>query len=380
MRILFTGGGSGGHLSPITAVARQLKEIASEKNIDLRLFYLGPSDFVNEFLEKEDIKVKTILAGKLRRYFSFKTILDILKIPIGLIQAILFVYAWMPDVIFSKGGYGSVPAVFAGWLFRIPILIHESDAIPGLANRLGGRLVKKIALSFSSSKKYFPLEKTALIGNPIRLDLSYKNKEEGRKVFEISSDKPSAFSSEKVMDKPIILIMGSSQGAEAINEMVLKTLSQLLEKYEIIHICGQKNYEKHKEKIGPTLPKEYHLYPFLREDQLRYGYTLADLIISRAGASSIFEIAAAQKPSILIPLPTAASDHQRENAFEYAKSGGAVILEQTNLTPHLFLTEISRILDNQELAQKMGEGAKSFSTPEAGQKIAEELLNLLKYC
>ena len=107
--------------------------------------------------------------------------------------------------------------------------------------------------------------------------------------FEISSDKPSAFSSEKVMDKPIILIMGSSQGAEAINEMVLKTLSQLLEKYEIIHICGQKNYEKHKEKIGPTLPKEYHLYPFLREDQLRYGYTLADLIISRAGASSIFE-------------------------------------------------------------------------------------------
>ena len=153
MRILFTGGGTGGHLSPIVAVARELKKIAPKKGIDLRLFYLGPKDFVGEFLQKEDIKVKTILAGKLRRYFSFKTILDIFKIPIGLVQAIWFVYVWMPDIVFSKGGYGSAPAVFASWLFRVPILIHESDAVPGLANRLGGQMAKKIALSFSSSKR-----------------------------------------------------------------------------------------------------------------------------------------------------------------------------------------------------------------------------------
>lgn len=364
MRILFTGGGTGGHLSPIAAVARQLKKSTQDKGVDLKLYYLGPSDFVANFLEKEDIKIRTILAGKLRRYFSFKTILDILKIPIGFLEAFWFVYIWMPDVVFSKGGYGSAPVVFTSWLYHIPVLIHESDAIPGLANRFGAKLAKRIALSFSSTKKYFPSRKTAVIGNPVRQELTQGSREEGREIFALKSD------------KPIILLMGGSQGAKAINEILFKLLSKLLEKYEIIHICGQKNYEKCKERVGLPLPKTYHLYPFLEEEQLKYAYILASLIVSRASAASVFEIAALGKPSILIPLPTAASNHQRENAFEYAKSGATVVLEQANLTPHLFLTEISRILDNQELSQKMGEKAKGFFNPETNQKIAEELLEL----
>ena len=363
MRILFTGGGSGGHLFPIIAVARQLKKISPESE----LFYLGPDDFGIELLIKEGIKVRHILAGKFRRYFSLWTILDILKIPFGLCQALWFVYFWMPDIIFSKGGYGSAPVVLVSWLYHILILIHESDTIPGLANRLAAKLAKRIAVSFVATEKYFSLKKTALIGNPIRLEITQGSREEGRRIFGINSE------------KPVILIIGGSQGSQAINEIILAILPQLLEKYEIIHIKGQTLRRRPCKvvSLGSDLEKSYHLYPFLEENQLKHAYTLADLVISRAGSGSIFEIAACAKPSILIPLPNAAGDHQKENAFEYSKFGGAVVIEQSNLTPHLFLNEIKRILDNPALAQKMGEGAKNFSQLEAGQKVAEELIELV---
>lgn len=365
MRILFTGGGSGGHLSPIVAVIRQLKKIYPSAE----LFYLGPDNFGTEFLAKEGIRTKYILAGKFRRYFSFWTIWDFIKIPLGFGQALWFIYIWMPDAVFSKGGYGSVPVVSVAWLFRIPVLIHESDARPGLANRLTSKLAKRIAVSFSISEKYFSSKKTALAGNPIRLEITQGNREEGRKIFEL------------VSDKQIILIMGGSQGAQTINEIILMVLPQLLEKYEIIHLAGSKNYEATKNASSSIIQdtellKRYHLEPFLEEERLKHAYALADLIVSRAGAGSIFEIAALAKPSILIPLAAAASDHQKENAFEYAKFGGTIVIEQANLKPHLFLSEISRILDNPELSQKMGEGAKSFSQPAAASKIAEELIGL----
>jgi UDP-N-acetylglucosamine--N-acetylmuramyl-(pentapeptide) pyrophosphoryl-undecaprenol N-acetylglucosamine transferase len=367
MRILFTGGGSGGHLFPIIAVARQLKKTFPESE----LLYLGPDDFGTELLIKEGIKVKIILAGKLRRYFSFKTILDIFKIPIGFLQALWHVYIWMPDVVFSKGGYGSVPVVLVSWLYHIPILIHESDAVPGLANRFGGKLAKRIAVSFVTAEKYFPQKKTALVGNPIRIEITQGSREEAKQIFQIASE------------KSVILVMGGSQGAQPINEIILTILPQLLEKYEIIHLCGTKNYPDIKNKFSSIiqtteLSKGYHLYPFLEEDQLKYAYAVSDLIISRAGAGSIFEIAACAKPSILIPLPGAAADHQKENAFEYAKTGATVVIEQVNLTPHLFLSEISRLLNNPDLLQKMSDCARSFAKLEAGQKIAQALVELTK--
>jgi len=374
MRILFTGGGTGGHIYPIIAVARQLKKIPGQSE-SLKMMFLGPVGPYRQDLEKEGIKVKSILAGKLRRYFSILTILDILKAPVGLLQVFWYLYIYMPDVVFSKGGYGAVPVVFVSWLYFIPVFSHESDAVPGLANRIGAILSKKIAISFKSTEKYFPAKKTALIGNPVRLEIvqiclstNPGDKEKARGLFSIFSQ------------KPVVLILGGSQGAERINQLVLSVLSQLLEKYEVIHQCGPNNYEKIKQELKnlaleSSAPK-YHLFPYLDENQIAHGYLASDLIISRAGAGSISEIAACHKPSILIPLPKSASDHQRKNAFSYAQAGATSVLEQGNLTPNMFLSEIAEILDSQEVAQQMKENAETFSQPEAASKIAQELIEL----
>ena len=371
MRILFTGAGSGGHIFPIIAVARQLKKIYADnsKENELEMLFLGTGGLSEKVLKEEGIIVKTILAGKLRRYFSFKTFLDFIKIPFGLCKSLFYLYIWMPDVIFSKGGYDSFPIVFVGWLYRIPILIHESDTVPGLANRLSSKFATKIGVSFSFAEKYFPKKKTALIGNPIRKKIIEKcisnNPEERQRVkssYKITSQ------------KPIILILGGSQGAEKINNLILLTLSQLLEKYEIIHQCGKNNYENIKAKSIQS--DNYHLSPFFDENKMANIYSITDLIISRAGAGSICEIAICGKPSILIPLPKSAGEHQRQNAMVYAQSGSGVVLEQLNLTPNLLLNEIDKILSNNELYKKMSDNAKIFSRPEATKKIAEELIEL----
>lgn len=364
MRVLFTGGGTGGHLFPIIAVARHLKKIAHSQNIGLEMFFLGPNDFTKQALEKENIKTKTIIAGKVRRYFSIFNILDIFKAPIGLAQALWYLFAWMPDIIFNKGGYGSVPVVIIGWLFRIPILTHESDTMPGLANRLASPLSKRIAISFAITTKYFPKKKTALVGHPVRQTICQGTKEEAKKFFNITSDKPVLFST------------GGSQGAQAINTIIFGTLPQLLEKYEVIHVCGQKNYEAIKEK--GFIEKGSLIFPFLDEEQLKHAFGAADLVISRAGAGSIFEIAACGKASILIPLPLAASNHQNENAFEFAKTGATLLIDQANLTPHLFLAEIARLFKDKDHLANMSKSAQSFAKIEAGQKIAQALIELSK--
>ncbi|OPL12030.1 MAG: hypothetical protein AVO34_02115 [Firmicutes bacterium ML8_F2] len=336
----------------------------------LEMFFLGSNGFAKNLLEKEGIEVRIILSGKFRRYFSIYNFLDMFKIPIGILQCLWSLYFLMPDVIFSKGGYGSVPVVLVAWLYRIPVLTHESDVLPGLANRLAARLSKTIAVSFAAAKKHFPNNKTVLIGNPIRsevvqicLSLGKESKEKTRNIFKIISQ------------KPVILILGGSQGAEKINDLVISSLFKLLEKYEVIHQCGEKNYDSIIKKMD-QLPVSYHVYPFLSEKQISLAYYLSDLIVSRAGAGSISEIAACGKPSILIPLPKSASGHQRENAFNYAKTGATVILEHLNLTPHLFINEINKILDNPELSQKMSNNAKEFSRPEAAQEIARKIVEM----
>lgn len=376
MRILFTGGGTGGHLFPFVAIAKQLKQIysqSSEQEADLEMFFLGADSFAKEILEKEGIRVKTILAGKLRRYLSGQIIFDFLKIPVGFLQSLWYLYIWMPDIIFSKGGYGSLPVVSIGWLYRIPILIHESDTVPGLANRWAAKLSKRIALSFASAEEYFPSEKTALVGNPIRpgiIQICLSSDEEFKKktknIFGLISQ------------KPIIFIIGGSQGAQKLNDFILQVLPQLSEKYQIIHQCGPKNSPQIEEAVKQSPPQDYHFFPFLDENQMAAAYLLADLVISRAGSGSIFEIAVCAKPSILIPLPQSAGDHQRKNAFAYAQAGATVVLEEANLTPHLFLSKISQILDNPELIQKMSQSARNFYYPEAAQKIAQELIEMGK--
>jgi UDP-N-acetylglucosamine--N-acetylmuramyl-(pentapeptide) pyrophosphoryl-undecaprenol N-acetylglucosamine transferase len=382
MRILFTGGGSGGHIFPIIAVQQAFKELVNlpENNQEINFYYLGPDKFAAENFAKESIKTKFILSGKLRRYFSLKSPLDLIKVFFGIIQSFFYLFAWMPDVIFSKGGYGSFPVVFVGWIYHIPVILHESDSAPGLANRFLARFAKKIILSFSASKEAFKKyqNKTILIGNPIRKELLEGDIAAGKVTFKISSQ------------KPIILVLGGSQGAQKINEMVINTLPRLLEMAEIIHICGETDYQSvqiESEEIlqsNESLKPDYHLYAFLNAEELKNAYALASLIINRSGAGSIFEIAALGKPSILIPLPNSASDHQRKNAYDFANTGNAkdepraIVLDQENLTPNIFLEEISKLIKNPESMKTLGAKAKEFYSADIADRIRDEILKLVK--
>jgi len=367
MRILFTGGGTGGHIYPLIAI----KNTFDKNNREHSFSYIGPDGFVKSAFENKNIKCKFILAGKLRRYFSLVNIIDLLKIPIGLIQSLWHLFWIMPDVIFSKGGYGSIPVVLAGWIYRIPIIIHESDTVPGLANRISAPLAKKIIISFEETRKYFPKNKIVVAGNPVREELIQGNVEQAQKIFKLN------------LKTPTVLIMGGSQGAQRINELVLNVLPRLLKKTELIHICGKTNFnniEKEAKKIledSPELLNQYHLYPFLKEE-LKHAFSASDIIISRASAGAIFEIAAIGKPAILIPLSTSAANHQTKNTQVLSRAGGAIVLEEGNLTVNMFLNTILDLLNNPEKMKTMEEKNKLFYRPETNQRIVQEIIGLTK--
>jgi UDP-N-acetylglucosamine--N-acetylmuramyl-(pentapeptide) pyrophosphoryl-undecaprenol N-acetylglucosamine transferase len=367
MKIVLTSGGTGGHIFPILAVARKLRKMVPEGE-DLDFLFLGPDgELEEEAMEKELIATKKILSGKLRRYFSFQYIPDMLKIPLGIIQSLWQLLIFMPDVVFSKGGYAGVPVVFAAWLYRIPIIIHESDITPGLANQFAGRLAKIVAVSFPGTANFFNPGKTMITGNPIREELMQGNKEAAQKFFGFKAD------------KKIILVMGGSQGAKIINEAILHILPILLKKYEIIHLTGKADYEniiKEAGKLGIKAGHEgYHPYPFLGEE-ISHAMAAADLVISRAGASAITEIAANAKPAIIIPLRTSANNHQHLNAYALSEIGAAVVLSQDNLGENILLEKIEEMINSQELRYEMSERIKKFYNADAAEKIASEIIKL----
>jgi len=367
MRIVFTGGGTGGHLFPIVAVARELKRTyQSPDGLPLEMLFVGPSTIGDDILEKEGIGKRFILAGKLRRYFSGHNFLDVFRVFIGFIQSLFIMFSYMPNVVFSKGGFGSVPVVLVAWLYRIPIMVHESDTVPGLSIRLAAKFSRRIAISFAHSATKFPAKKTAVTGIPLREELLSGSKEQAKTLFQL------------VGGKPVVLVLGGSQGAKSINEIIFLALRGLLEKCEIIHQCGQENYEEYKTTIGSNVPAGYHFCPFLDASQMSQALAAADLVVSRAGASTIFEIAACGKPSILIPLPHSASEHQKLNAYEYARSGAALALVEENLAPNFLKDRIFSLLADPAQLAKMSAAAKAFAKPQAAQQIAQEILNIAK--
>lgn len=370
MKILFTGGGTAGHIFPIIAITREIKRNYPQG--EFRFFYIGPKDkFFKNLLSKEGVEVKTILAGKIRRYFSLRNIVDILfKFPIGILQAFFHIFIISPDLIFSKGGYGSVPIVIAGWLLLTPIFLHESDTTPGLANKVAGKLTLEIFTSFSiESTEYFPAKKMISVGNPVRKKVLQGSDKEAKKTFKLTGE------------KPVILILGGSQGAQRINDIILVILSELLKNFEIIHQTGKKNFEQVKSEaevvMKKNLKKYYHPLAFLNEEELSHAYQAADLIISRAGAGSIFEIAAKGKPSILVPLPEAAQNHQVRNAYAFAKNGGAIVMEERNFTPHFVLEKLKSLISQPKKLKEMAEKAKGFSKPDAARIIGEYITSYL---
>ena len=368
IKVVFTGGGTGGHVFPIIAIVREIKRLKPKGEI--LFYYIGPKDnFTSFYFPKEGIKTKFILAAKLRRYnnfFSFfQNLFDFLKIPIGFIQAFFLLLFIRPKLIFSKGGYGSVPVNLAGFILRIPIFLHESDIVPGLANKLFFKIALQIFNSFLITP-LFPQDKTIVIGNPIRRELLLGSKEEAIKKFILSGK------------RPVILILGGSQGAKRINEKIIQALVFLMDEFEIIHQTGILDYERIKKMaevlLKPSQKKYYHPFPFLDEKSLADAYAVADLIISRAGSGSIFEIAAVKKPSILIPLPESANEHQLRNAYYYSAKGACLVLEEENFTPIFFAGKIKELFSKKENLEKMAKAAEEFAKPLAGKIIAAYFL------
>ncbi len=370
-RILFTGGVTGGHIAPLLAVADEIKKM---NFTDVELYYIGPKTPLSlEFLNR-DIPVYRIAGSKLRRYFSLANFVDVPKFIWSVFQSLFRLYFLMPDAVFSKGGPGAFAVVLAARFYIIPVVIQESDTIPGLTNRLSARFAKRIGVAFESAAKYFSNKKVFVCGNPIRADLL-----QGLVTSE------AAKSNLKFQKEPgLIFVYSGSQGAVRINRFILDNLEILLERYQIFHQVGGKNLEEAKsssQQILKDLPgdirERYQVEGFLDFEKLKTAFNAADIVISRAGSSSIFEIAAFGKPAILVPIPTeVVGDHQIMNAYEYAKTGAAVVIEEANLKPAIVSIQIADILKDKERIAKMSAAARQFAKPEAAAIIVQEIIKL----
>ncbi len=371
MKILFTGGGTGGHFYPIIAVAEAIHDLEQkERLLPSKLYFVSNDPYDSELLSNNNIEYIQISTGKLRTYFSLQNVFDLFKTVFAILKAVYIVFRIYPDVVFGKGGFASYPTLLAARILRIPVLIHESDASPGRVNRWAGKFAQYIAISYPEAAKYFPKDKAVATGNPIRKEIITPITQGSRKFLELEDE------------IPVLLILGGSQGAQIINECILDALPLLLEKYQVIHQVGGQNAKEIESRLlavlsGSSHKNRYKMYPYLNNLALRMSAGIADLVISRAG-STIFEIASWKKPSIIIPITESIGDHQRQNAFHYARMGAALVIEEANLTPHLLEAEIDRIIGDTQMRANMSASAGHFAEHNslASEKIARQLLSV----
>lgn len=337
-RIVFTGGGTAGHVTPSIALFPRLRELGYD------IQYIGSHEGIErKLIEDFNIPYYGISTGKLRRYFDPKNFSDPFRVIKGFAECLSLLRSLKPDVIFSKGGFVSVPVVRAAAVLKIPCIIHESDMTPGLANKLCIPVATKVCCNFPETLAYLPADKAVLTGSPIRDELLRGDKQ---RALELCSFKES---------RPTIMVMGGSLGAAGINTLVRDALPKLLEDFQIIHICG-------KEKIDNLLLNTpyYKQFEYVKED-LKDLFALADIVISRAGANAICELLALRKPSLLIPLPAHASrGDQIHNAQSFESQGFAMVADEDVLTGYslvekvheLYFTRQSYIDNMQNSAQK----------------------------
>lgn len=369
-RIVLTGGGTGGHIFPLVAIAEEMRK----QYDDIDFLYIGTKaqmgEVAKQVMEEVGIPTKNVATGKMRRYFSLQYFLDFFRIPFGIIQSLYHLLVYMPDAVFSKGGYASVPVVIAAAIYRIPVLTHDSDAVPGWANRIGGKLSRYIAISYAESEKYFLARKTVLTGNPLREVVLQGDCARGYERWGFSESRPT------------LLVVGGSQGAKVINDAILRVLPQLSKLVQVLHVTGKDHYEKAKNLAAEYGFKSgrhrYFAVPFLNREEMADAYAVADIVISRSGANSITELAATKKVVIFVPLKRSANDHQRMNAFEIAKIGGALVMEETNLGSNLLLEKIEELLTTKELRTQMQENITAFYHPDAATKIVAGIVKMME--
>ena len=350
-RIILTGGGTAGHVTPNIALLPRLKEL----NYDIH--YIGSYNGIEkELIEQFGIPYHGISTGKLRRYFSVQNFTDPFRVIKGLGEAKKLVKILHPDVIFSKGGFVSVPVVLAASHKHIPVIIHESDMTPGLANKIAMRGATKICCNFPETLKYLPKDKAVLTGSPIRHELLLGNKPAGLKLCGFNTS------------KPIILVVGGSTGAIKVNNAVRAILPELLKKYQVVHLCGKGKTDASLNGIDGYIQFEYI------SDQMRDLFAISDIVISRAGANAICELLALRKPNILIPLSANASrGDQILNANSFKEHGYSSVMTEEEITPEKLLAAVDDLYKNR---QKYIDAMDSSPQSEAIDKI----MALIKDC
>ena len=323
-RIILTGGGTAGHVTPNIALLPRLKEL----NYDIH--YIGSYNGIEkELIEAFGIPYHGISSGKLRRYFSLQNFTDPFRVIRGFGEAKKLIKLLKPDVIFSKGGFVSVPVVLAGKKCKVPTIIHESDMTPGLANKLSIPSATKVCCNFPETVSELPADKAVLTGSPIRQELLSGNRQ---KALDFTGFTDS---------KPVILVIGGSLGAVAVNEAVRRVLPNLLKDFQVIHLCG-------KNKVDPSLNglDGYVQYEYIK-DELKDLFALTDIVISRAGANAICELLALHKPNLLIPLSANASrGDQILNARSFERQGFSIVLEEEEVTKASLLEAVNKLYAN----------------------------------
>lgn len=366
LRVLLTGGGTGGHIYPLLAVGDWLRDIGEG---EIAISFAGWAPAFRAEFEDRYMSGYPVFPSKVRRYFSLKNILDIPIFVFSFLQALFWVWVVMPDVIFSKGGPSSFVVILAARFYKIPVVIHESDAVPSVTNKLSAKFAARIGTSFQSTAKLFPEDKVFFSGNPIRSGLmkDWIDEFSAKSYFKLNPE------------MPLLFVAGGSQGSLRINDFILDNLPELLSSIQIIHQTG-KGHFKDALKLaeitlrgaGEEVKKKYLLRDYLNIKDMKIALNAADIVLARSG-SFVHELALFGKPAILIPLAEAANDHQRANAYEYAGAGAAFVVEEENFSAHVVLNEIQKLLVPKR-AEQMTNAARAFVHIDAAEVVGKEIL------
>ena len=372
MRVLVSGGGTGGHIYPALAVAMQLRE-----KYQAEVLFLGSDDGLEtEIVPAAGFRLATVKAGKLRRYISWQTITGVIRVPLGMIQAINIVGKFRPGVVFTSGGYVAVPAGLAARFNGVPLLMHQQDVPPNLSNRLVAPLATRISVAFADSLAYFPARKTLQMGNPIRqamLDVGQTAPQEARQALGLAGE------------VPLLLVTGGSQGARHLNQTVGEVLPGLLAFCQVLQISGRELYNETRaltERVlaeqDEALRERYRLVTYLNEE-MPLALQAADLVLCRSGASTLSELAVLGKPSVLVPLPPAiGSSPQEANAEMFGRNKAAQVIKDSDLKPRVLIENVKSILASSTLLETMANAARSFAKPDATQEIVAEVVKIAK--
>jgi UDP-N-acetylglucosamine--N-acetylmuramyl-(pentapeptide) pyrophosphoryl-undecaprenol N-acetylglucosamine transferase len=351
LKVLLSGGGTGGSVTPVLAVADEIKK----QNPNVEFLWVGTKNGIERKMVKAaGVEFKAIASGKLRRYFSLHNIVDIAKIKFGFFQSLLILRKWQPDAIFTAGAYVSVPLVWAARVFKIPVIIHQLDIRAGLANKLMSKFAQKITVGFDEASESYDADKVIVTGNPIRQvflhPLSYADS-----LRQLSLEQ----------DRPVVLILGGGTGAAKLNTLITESLPELLKFTQIVHLTGGKG-----EFV--KVPG-YHAYNFLKGEQYVCALKAADIVVTRAGMGTLSELATMAKTCIVVPLP---KSHQEDNAKFFSDKKAALYLNQNDLTPQKLSSCIKSLLEDSDEKKVLSSNINKLHSIYAATKIAEIIINI----